>query len=287
MKTNHCVFIISHGRPDNVKTYKTLKKNGLESPVFIVCDNEDKSVDEYRKAFGGEMVLVFNKLEYARMVDSCDNFENRKTTTHARNACFDFAEKLGFELFVVLDDDYQAFDHTFGKTGDYIDRKVSKISRCFDACFRMLLSDERISAICFLQGGDLIGGESNASLYSGAYPFNKRKAMNSFFCSTKKRFWFFSRLNEDVNTYLLLGSRGRVFLSMPDIHLHQATTQSSSGGMTEAYLQSGTYVKSFYTVMICPSFAKVVFDSAVGRIHHRIKWDCAVPKILSQEHRKL
>lgn len=115
--------------------------------------------------------------------------------------------------------------------------------------------------------------------------------MNSFFCKTSRRFWFISRLNEDVNTYLTSGSRGRVFLSIPEIALNQAQTQATGGGMSDAYLASGTYVKSFYTVMICPSFARVSVPctdraKTIRRIHHKISWNNAVPKILDDSHKK-
>lgn len=286
MQNRSCVFIISHGRPDNVVTLKTLRRCGYSGSLFIVCDNEDKTVDQYRKNFGDEKVLVFNKAEYAARVDNCDNFQNRRTTTHARNACFDLASSLGFEYFVVLDDDYHAFDFTWNTKGEYVDAKARSINLVFSAFFKMLESSKRIDSICMLQGGDLIGGAGNQSLNNGSYPFRKRKAMNSFFCKTDRRFWFFSRLNEDVNTYLALGSRGRIFLSIPDLHLHQATTQSNKGGMSEAYLSSGTYVKSFYSVMICPSFVRVENLKAMNRIHHKVNWEHAVPKIIDESYRK-
>ncbi len=286
MKNRLCVFIISHGRPDNVVTLKTLKRCGYLGPLFIVCDNEDKTVDRYRENFGVEKVLVFNKAEYAARVDNCDNFQNRRTTTHARNACFDFASSLGFDYFLVLDDDYTDFRFCFDRRGKFVRKKARSISEAFNAITKMLEVDQRIDSICILQTGDLIGGGSNGSLCNGHYPFRKRKAMNSFMCKTDRRFWFFSRLNEDVNTYLALGSRGRLFFTIPDMYLQQAPTQKNKGGMSEAYLSSGTYVKSFYTVMICPSFAKAAHLKAMGRIHHCIDWERAVPKIIDESYRK-
>jgi hypothetical protein len=286
MFNKFCVFIISHGRPNNVVTLKTLKRCGYFGPLFIVCDNEDKTIDEYRSNFGEKRILVFDKIKYAAMVDNCDNFQNRRTTTHARNACFDFAASLGFECFLVLDDDYTDFRFCFDRQSKFVRKKARSISKAFDVIVAMLEADERIDSICILQTGDLMGGGSNGSLCKGHYPFRKRKAMNSFFCKTNRRFWFFSRLNEDVNTYLALGSRGRLFFTIPDMYLQQAPTQKNKGGMSEAYLSSGTYVKSFYSVMICPSFAKVADLKAMGRIHHQIDWEHAVPKIIDESHRK-
>ena len=121
------------------------------------------------------------------------------------------------------------------------------------------------------QGGDYIGGEKATRFNDGIQPM--RKAMNSFICSVDRPFQFIGRINEDVNTYVLLGSRGGVFLSILQIGLDQLETQSNSGGMTELYLDAGTYVKSFYTVMYCPSCVVVsAMGTAHRRLHHHIKW---------------
>lgn len=286
MNKPFCVFIISHGRPDKVVTLRTLKRCGYTGPLFIVCDNEDKTVDQYRKNHGAGMVLVFDKPHYASLVDSCDNFQNRRTTTHARNACFDLAKERGFEYFLVLDDDYTDFRYTFDRKGEFVRKQVQSINSVFSALASWLDADERIMSACMMQTGDLLGGAEGGTIRNAPFPFKTRKAMNSFFCKTSRRFWFFSRLNEDVNTYLSNGNKGGLFLTMPEVYLQQAATQATGGGMSDAYLASGTYVKSFYTVMICPSFAKARFHSQMGRIHHKISWNNAVPKILDDTHKK-
>lgn len=286
MSDSFCVFIISHGRSDKVLTHRTLMKRKYTGPLFIVCDNEDKTVDQYRANFGAEKVLVFDKAKYAALVDNCDNFQNRRTTTHARNACFDFAASLGFDYFLVLDDDYTDFRFTFDGSGGFVRKQIAEIEPVFRAMARMLDADERIDSVCMMQTGDMIGGEGSKNWERCPFPFKRRKAMNSFFCKTSRRFWFFSRLNEDVNTYLSLGSRGRLFFTIPDVYLQQAATQATSGGMSEAYLASGTYVKSFYTVMTGPSYAIATVTASMQRLHHKITWNNAVPKILDESYKK-
>ncbi len=286
MNNSFCTFIISHGRPDKVVTLNTLKRCNYTGPLFIVCDNEDKTIDQYKRNFGSDTVLIFDKIKYASMVDNADNFQNRRTTTHARNACFDLAKEKGFEYFLVLDDDYTSFCIVDEKQKNTTDIKIKNINDIIDAVFKFLDSDNRIDSICFMQSGDTIGGMDNFKKWNKDFPFSKRKAMNSFFCKTSRRFWFFSRLNEDVNTYLRLGSIGRLFMTIPQVLLQQAQTQATSGGMSEAYLASGTYVKSFYTVMICPSFAITTVTASMKRLHHKISWNNAVPKIIDETYKK-
>ena len=61
MLDNFAVFILTHGRPDNVITYKTLQRQGYTGPVYIIVDNEDKTIDLYRKNFG-RILIDFYKL---------------------------------------------------------------------------------------------------------------------------------------------------------------------------------------------------------------------------------
>ena len=44
LNKNYAVFILSHGRPDNVITYQTLRKCGYTGRIFIIVDDEDKMV---------------------------------------------------------------------------------------------------------------------------------------------------------------------------------------------------------------------------------------------------
>ena len=282
MENNFCIFIISHGRPNDIITLNTLNKLGCKSKIYIVIDNEDKKADEYVLKYG-DLVHIFDKKHYASLVDQYDNFENRRTTTHARNFCFDLAIKLNVVYFLVLDDDYTNFRFRIDDKINHNKRGPSVIKNIDDIFLSTLdyYKNSNFKSICFAQVGDFLGLESN--FYRKGGP--KRKAMNSFFCSINRRFWFISRLNEDVNTYMSLGHLGNVFITIPFIQLEQKATQKTKGGMTEAYLNSGTYVKSFYTVLCRPDCSKI--SLMVGnRIHHLINWKVAAPCIIDEKHKK-
>lgn len=279
---NFAVFILSHGRPNNVITLNTLKKCGYTGEWYIVIDNEDKTADEYYKNFGEERVIMFDKLQIAQTFDTADTFNDRKTIVYARNACFDIANKLGIKYFLELDDDYTGFMHRY--IGGQQLR--SKITTRLDDIFKMMIDFLNCTGaltVAFVQGGDLIGGLDNNNFHKKIL----RKAMNSFFCDVDKPFKFLGRVNEDVNTYTLLGQQGKLIMSISEFMLNQKQTQSNAGGMTSTYLDNGTYVKSFYSVMYSPSCVKV---AAMGdkhmRMHHQVKWECCTPKILSQKYKK-
>jgi len=279
---NFAVFILTHGRPDNIKTLVTLKKCGYTGPIYFICDNEDKSIDKYKANFG-DAVQIFDKLAMANSVDEGNNFDERRTITHARNACFDIAKQLGITYFIQLDDDYTAFDYRL-----YLnDTAIVKPIKCLDTYIVKLIQyykTHNFLSIAFAQGGDFIGG-----LFNGKelYRFSKRKCMNSFLCSVDRQFQFIGAMNEDVNTYITRGNRGDLFLTIPFVSLTQTATQSQKSGITDMYQRFGTYCKAFTTVMMHPSGVKVsMMNSSNPRIHHSIKWVNTTPMIINERFKK-
>jgi hypothetical protein len=64
-------------------------------------------------------------------------------------------------------------------------------------------------------------------------------------------------------------------------------SQTNAGGMSDMYADTGTYVKSFYTVMCAPSCTKIAKMGVTNmRLHHLIQWKYAVPQIVSEEIKK-
>ena len=279
------VFILTHGRPDNVITLQTLQKCGYTGKLYLIIDNEDKTAEQYYQNFGRDKVIMFNKKKYADECDECNNFDERRTITMARNACFDIAKQVGVAYFIELDDDYTHFYFTADEKLKYRSdhKSVKSIDKIFDY-FLNFYKSISCKSIAFAQGGDFIGGEGS-SVWKKKLA---RKCMNSFICSTDRPFKFIGAMNEDVNTYTTRASRGDLFITIAWIRLEQKRTQSQGGGISEMYDKFGTYCKAFTTVMNCPSSVTV---SKMGvsdmRIHHKINWNNTVPKILSPDLKKV
>lgn len=283
MRDDFCAFILTHGRPDRVYTYNTLLKAGYTGKVYIVIDDEDKTEAEYRKRFG-DQVLQFCKAEIAARIDEGDNFNDRRAIIYARNACWDLARQVGVKYFIQLDDDYTHFNVRFKSDGTPCNGMIHRLMDEFISSMLEFYISIPALSIAMAQGGDFIGGATQDKRRLA------RKSMNTFICSVDRPFQFFGRINEDVNTYTTIGLRGGLFFTVMQAFVNQTNTQKSSGGMTETYLDSGTYVKSFYSVMYCPSAVKIgeMGDarSPHYRIHHKINWHRCAPKILREEHRK-
>jgi hypothetical protein len=269
-----CVFILSHGRADNVLTAKTIARCGYVGRWYIVLDDQDPTIDQYVAIYGAARILVFDKEAEARSVDQGNNTNERRCILMARNACFKLAESLGVTHFLQFDDDYYYFGRRF-------EEGAAKVRSLNSAIASLLAFYESTptTTIAFSQGGDHIGGFGGLQL--------KRKAMNSFLCSTRRPFRFIGTYNEDVNTYVTLGSRGSLFFTFTGLQLDQRDTQAQGGGITGQYLSLGTYAKSFTTLIMHPSSVRVaLMQTTHKRLHHQIDWATTVPKIVSSRHKK-
>jgi len=289
MPRNFAAFILTHGRADSVKTYGNLRKHGYTGRIFLVIDDEDKQAHAYHEKYPGE-VIVFSKAEASALFDEGDNFSDRRAVVYARNALWGIAEQLGITHFIELDDDYSNFYYRIDEAGEY----GNWWARCdwlFDKMCDYLDATPFVT-VALSQGGDHIGGGAGVTK-NGAL----RKAMNAFVCRTDRPFEFPGRINEDTTAYTSLQRAGVPFLTIVAAQVNQGSTQANKGGLTDIYKAMGTYIKSFYSVMFCPSAVKVGVLKDGGskggtkveghaRLHHKIDWKACAPQIIREAHRK-
>lgn len=281
IRDNFAVFILTHGRADRVYTLDTLQKCGYTGKWYIVIDDEDSQVQEYYRKYG-DNVIRFCKKSVAEITDTGDASDDRRVVVFARNECFEIAKQIGIRYFLELDDDYSDFEYRYIQGEKLKVQSVKNLDDIFENTIQFL-DDSGALTVTYAQGGDYIGGAQSEFYKKGL----SRKAMNTFFCDTEKPFMFVGRINEDVNTYVTLNQRGKLMFTISGIMVVQKRTQSNPGGLSDIYLDNGTFWKSFYSVMYAPNCVKV---STMGdkhyRIHHFIEWSKCCPEILDQRYKK-
>ena len=284
MRDDFAIFILTHGRADKVLTMKgVIEPGNYSGKWYMVLDNEDDQYQKYADNFGKEHIIVFDKNAVAAWTDTADNFNEHRAIIYARNQSFYIAQSLGLKYFLMLDDDYSGMAYRYVEGNQLKAKKVTDLDRLCEDMINFL-EDSGAMTVAFCQAGDFIGGAQCRRFHEHCI----RKAMNSFFCKADEPFQFVGTMNEDVTMYTTNGSRGKRIFSITDIAIIQASTQSISGGMSEAYGESGTYVKSFYTVMAMPGAVKVdMMNSSHKRIHHKINWNKCVPKIMNEKYRRV
>lgn len=285
MKNNladFCAVIFSHKRAGDVATYKLLRKRGYTGAIRIVVDDSDPQLPDYLQTYPGE-VIIFSKDEAYDPAHEVDNFPERRSVLYARNMVHRLMREAGFRYFVQLDDDYYHFAFRFKR--EWQNNKSTTIIHDLDTVFSLLLrfyiSVPYLTTFAICQGGDFIGGGE------GKVGKWKRKAMNFFLCDIDRPFTFLGKLNDDVNSSLLQRDGSRVFLSTTLFSLDQGNTQENTGGLTDIYRAYGTYVKSFYSVIVAPSAVSVrLMGDNHLRLHHEVRWDAVAPKIIAPRYRK-
>ena len=284
VRDDFAILIISHGRPDKMKVMHALAKVNYTGKYYIIIDNEDDTADEYYRQFG-EHVIMFDKSKLDGTFDIMDNFEGRSVPVFARNVLYDIARDLGLKYFLELEDDTKDFVYRFVSTENKLSsKKVLDFDSIVNAMVQFL-EDSNADVVAFIQGGDLLGGWDRNLWKSKVI----RKAMQTFFFRVDNPIYFQGRFNDDVNMYLQQGKVGKLVLSIRDICLITEETQKVGGGITEMYQKYGTYVKSFYSIMLRPDCVKIwgmTSFSGNRRLHHIIDWDKAVPKIISSDFKK-
>ena len=275
------VFILSHGRADRVYTHATLRKQGYTGDIKILCDNEDDTIGDYRAVYGDD-VLVFDKEEWRLKTDVMDTFQRRDVVVFARNAVFDVAKNAGYKYICVLDDDYKSFEYRYIEDDKLKVWKTKRLDDVFKAAVQFLKTS---SAKCYAfdQAGDMIGGANSKRFHDRVM----RKIMNTYFFDVDNPVEFSGTLDEDMVASLRCGLSGELLLTSVDMTIVQMKTQANKGGLTDAYLDFGTYTKSFYAVMMNPSICKIaMMGDKHMRIHHRVAVAGMAPMIISGRYRK-
>lgn len=281
-KKKFAIFILSHGRANEILTVNTLKRQHYTGDYFIVIDNEDDQEDIYRKKFG-DKIIQFDKKAEAEKTDTGDLDDDRRVGVFARNAIQDIADKMGYKYHLQLDDDFSNFSVRYPRGETLTSGKINDLDYLFK-CVVEFFENTNIDVLSFSLPADFMGGVNSPKLKAGLYP----KTMGTFFMKQDRKRYFSMRMNDDITTCLLNNRIGNLFLTIAQVMVDTPGTQDMAGGMTDIYVENGTYRKSFYSVMCCPSFVKVyAFRNKLGtRLHHQIEWDYAVPKILNEEYKK-
>lgn len=288
MRDDFGVVIISHQRADDLRdrlTVKTLRQGGYtddNGTIIVVIDDEDRDLEKYKAYF--KNVHVFNKRQVFREkdIDMMDNFGRMESATYARNIVFDVARSYGLKYFCLMDDDIRELQYRHVEHGMLRAKNIPDLHWFFGVMVDWLRDTGALS-VGMIGGGDIIGGMHNSKFKHGII----RRVCNVFFCDVDQPMDFRGTMNEDIVAYTRAGFLGKLCMSHMNIAALEPPTQSVKGGMTEIYLECGTYMKAFYPLMMNPGAVKIsCFGETYTRIHHRITGDSMYVKVLNEKWRK-
>lgn len=266
------IYIISKGRPW-CKTAKTLTKMNYPGEWFIVCGNNDETLQEYRDNWG-EHVLVFDWYEQIKHTDTLDNFGFDNMASGAvpvRNATCDISRERGELRHWQLDDDYNGFYRVTNGT-------LHKHRMDGQELYEVLSEIAEFAHRCGLQNAGIALGTIE-SVPEKKKTFSRR-VFNAHNLPTDPELFtvWRGRMNDDLINAIETYRNGGFEMLFKYANLTMEPSQSEAGGLTDLYKAEGTVRKTAYPVLLAPSATKLVVR--FGRYHHRVDWDKLSPKML-------
>lgn len=273
------IYIISKGRPQ-CRTAQTLTKMKYPGEWFIVCGNNDETLEQYLANWGEEHVKVFDWYDEVKRTDTMDNFGFGSMPSGAcpvRNATAEISRRRGERRHWQFDDDYTGFQVFDAKTGKRPHCDGQKLAECMEAIAEF--ADRCGLSNCGFPPSTI------ETCKEGALGLARRVFNAHNLPSGGELFvpWM-ARLNDDLINAINVWRTGRSELSVKCIAMNMPPTQSEGGGLTDIYRDEGTVRKTAYAVMAAPGQVKLV--DRFGRYHHAADWKRIVPKIVSDEYRK-
>lgn len=278
-KKLNTIYIISKGRP-HCKTAQMLQKLDYTGDWFIVCGTNDETLSQYQEKWGKDKILIFDWKKELETTDVLDNFGFEDMSSGAvpvRNATRKISENRRELRHWQLDDDY---DNSYQY--DPINKKYIHITG-------KELEDKMYKIALFGYKTNLpnVGISLSVETFPDqAYTIARRVFNLHNMPSTEDLFikWR-GRMNDDLINALEVYHKGKPEMSFKFVSVHPEPTQSSEGGLTDIYKQTGTVRKTAYAVLIEPNNVKLRIK--FGRYHHHVNWNYICPKIISDKYTKL
>lgn len=269
---NVSAIILSYGRKDGMTiTYNSLRQSGFTGEIYILVDDKDSRLPDYRAVYGEKNVLVFSKSEVAVYCDLGDNdTEQLNCAMIARNAVYRFAENINTEFLLICDDDICEFQCRYTNEDENILKslKVRNLDEWLDI-LSTFLDDARVYGVGFDTAGQLIGGINAGEIRQ----FQRPRVAQCYLIKRGKPIIMPGRSQEDITASVLYNQRGKVCVSFGCVRIVTHAVESLKGGMTEAYSLMGDIRKNIYPVMYNPGVCRIMSlrNAGFGRERTHIK----------------
>lgn len=270
-------MIISHKRANTQFTYEVLKKEKYTGKIFIVVDDKDPELNEYKKKYK-DIIKVFSKDEMLKKTDTVDNFENKTNCVLPSRYLKQLAEELKLEYYMRMDDDVLSIRERYEENGMLKGRDIEDINKIFDL-FIEYMEKTNISCLSFANEGRFIGGVSGK--FSEGIGRNNTQ---TFLIKTKDNLQFLGTGNEDFNMVAKYSNIGKLLFEVYRISIKSPKRGSNEGGLYDDYQKSGLYTTNFYSIIVAPYCCKLLFKK--DTITLKRNWERFAPKILSEVYKK-
>jgi hypothetical protein len=262
-----------------------LNQLNFNTDYFIVIDDEDNCIDEYRKVYDDKL-LIFNKSKYIDSTETIIYPKNDCSAVYVKNFIEDFCFKKQMDAFIIIDDDMRSLRYRYELDGSVKSQKLTDINKIFQQYVDYMIECD-IDGLCF--------GMHTMYLKKPLVP-NERRFMSNIYirnCRKRKMNWV-SQIFDDFNSCISLANSGYIFLMLPFIQMefepqyfqiqNKKSDQFRCGGLVSLYDSYDSFKRAFVSTIIHPSGCKPYLNNQVYMMS--TKNNNTFPKILSSEFKK-
>lgn len=200
----------------------------------------------------------------------------------ARNFIIDEARRRGYKYHLQMDDDFYEIRFRYVKNNRLVSKRCTQFDAVFQ-CMRDFLESTDTVWLSFGVFAQYMGGIKSRHFHDGLF----RGCVCSFFIKTEAAPKFKGRMNDDIGTTSYYAHKGKLMFTVMPLNLNMEFTQTADGGLTDIYKDNGTYRKSFYSIILGPSYSIINDMGRVDkRLHHQISWNKCAPLILDERWKK-
>ena len=274
---NFAIIIKSHKRANTQLTLEELKKMNYKGNLFIIVDDEDPQLNEYKENYGN-IIKVFNKDEMLKYADTLDNFNNKNNALLPAIYAKKLAENLKLDYYFLMDDDIFSIRERYEENNQLKGRNINNINAIIEV-FINYMKKTNISCLSFGNEGGYIGG-INGKFKNGIGRNNNQ----NFLIKTKDNINFLGTRNEDFNMIANYSKIGKIIFEIYRIGIRSPERGTNSGGLKDDYETSGFYVANFYSIIIAPYCCKLGYRN--DKIILKRDWKNFGPMIISEVYKK-
>lgn len=277
MLNNFAIFILSHGRANDMETVKAIQKAGYTGEWFIVIDDLDSQQELYKEKYG-DKVIIFDKKLWAEKTDTITNTGELSSPVFARNAITEIAKEKGLKYYAEFDDDLKTFQFRYNDNGKLAGKPIKNLNEVIEAMLEFQEASGATS-LGFASGGGFIGG------VEGRFKQGILRNINqAFILRTDKPIEFKGLLNEDSIALEFCNSTGRLAFELCAVTQTCPARSTNEGGLNDLYKENDEYVRAFYSIIAFPNNLKII--QRQGTVTLQRKTDTAMPKIISERWKK-
>ncbi len=288
MRDDFAVFITSYKKSNNIITITSLLNAGYTGDWYVIVEDNDPELEEYKKKIPKEKLLLYNKKEQSKYYDSCDNFHILNTNLNSLSVVFYFAKKLGYKYFYIAEDDFEGYYYKKRIKNKVLFKPLKNIDDIFEMSIDFMNCNDKINCLSFTSVQNTTIG--NTDFFSNKF-FNYLN-YNGWLCDVNKYINFKGTICNDTITFMNNYRQGNITYTLNYIknvhkwYYDKKDKELDGSGNDEININYFTDILIYYlyNLMGDPSSYKIFTKN--GKINQMFIYKYMIPKIIDGRWKK-